>query len=120
MMVVMVVVMPVTVVVVMVVVTEDPMVVMVMLGAVMMVMILHELHGGVRGLLHGPRRVGRVHCPQHGKRVRDRFKQLGKRPGAGQCRIRALDGGGLRRVERCQAGNCPYQADDFVHLRLLG
>jgi hypothetical protein len=124
--VVMVVMMVVTVaVVMMMVMTEPTVVMMVVMGPVMvmmMVMILHQRHVRIgRCFLPSSSGLGRIHGPQNGERIRDRREQFGERPRAVQRRrIRALDGCGLGAVERCQAGNRAYQANDFVHLRLLG
>jgi hypothetical protein len=104
--------------------TEPTVVMMVVMGPVMvmMVMILHQRHVRIGPcFLPSSSGLGRIHGPQYGERIRDRREQFGERPRAVQRRrVRALDGGGLGAVERCQAGNRAYQANDFVHLRLLG
>ena len=97
------------------------MMVMVVVIPVMMVMMVmrRELHIRV-GCPPRPRRVSRFDLPQQGEGIRNRIEQLGigsrsEKPG----RIRARCGRGLRRVERCQSGNCANDAHDLlVHVRL--
>ena len=104
---------------------DDPVVMVVMVvRPVMMMMVVmvvaDELRGG--GLLIQASRLGGFRRTQHGDRVGNRLEQLGIRP----CRfersqIRCRDGGGLRAVERCQAGNGADQSGHrLVHVELLG
>src|ERR1700724_3666091 len=109
---------------VMMVMTAPPAIMMMVMSpsAVMMVMILHQRHGRVRlGRLRAPSRLGRIHGLQHRESVGDRLEEFGVGLRGGQPRrIGALEAGGLGAIERRQTGNRAYDADNFVHLRLLG
>jgi hypothetical protein len=90
---------------------------------VVMVVMLRDLHIWVgSGFPPRERVVSRFDLPQQSESIRNRIEELR----IGSCsqnlgRIRARYGRGLRRVERCQSGNCANQADDLiVHARLLG
>ena len=99
------------------------MVVVIPVMMVMMVMMVMRREPHIRvGSRYSslPRCVGRFDFPQQGESVRNRIEQLGigsrsQKPG----RIRAGYSCGLRRVERCQSGNCANDAHDLlVHVRL--